>query len=318
MLEVLTEHITGKAHLLAYAGRCKRHHGIGIQHMRFAAIVTQAENFVNWWTLHNLVSQKPPQMNKIYRIGQIVPSSNTTMETEIPAMFRAREALSPERFTFHSSRMRMHKVTREELVAMNLEGLRCAAELADARVDVMSTACLVAIMAMGHGYHRQTQRELTEVARANHCNAPVMTSAGALIEGLKTMGAKRISLMAPYMRPLTDLVVSYIEAEGIEVIDSKCFEIPDNLEVGRRDPLQLINDVKSLNIKGADVVVASACVQMPSLPAIQIIENQLGIPVVSTAVCTVRRMLDHLKLEATVPGAGALLSGRYPKVWTPD
>ena len=255
---------------------------------------------------------------KTYRIGQIVPSSNTTMETEIPAMLRAREALKPERFTFHSSRMRMHKVTREELVAMNLEGLRCAAELADARVDVMSTACLVAIMAMGHGYHRQTQRELTVVARANHCEAPVMTSAGALIEGLKTMGAKRISLMAPYMRPLTDLVVSYIEAEGIEVIDSKCFEIPDNLEVGRRDPLQLIDDVKSLNVKGADVVVVSACVQMPSLPAVQTIEDQLGIPVVSTAVCTVRRMLDHLGLEAVLPGAGALLSGRYPKVWTPD
>src|SRR3954468_6684763 len=94
---------------------------------------------------------------RTFRIGQIVPSSNTTMETEIPAMLRAREAVLPERFTFHSSRMRMHKVTKEELAAMNKEGLRCAAELADARVDVMSTACLVAIMAMGLGYHRQTE-----------------------------------------------------------------------------------------------------------------------------------------------------------------
>jgi maleate isomerase len=37
-----------------------------------------------------------------YRIGQIVPSSNTTMETEIPAILRAWEAVLPERFTFHS------------------------------------------------------------------------------------------------------------------------------------------------------------------------------------------------------------------------
>ena len=252
-------------------------------------------------------------MTTSYRIGQIVPSSNTTMETEIPAMLRAREAVRPdERFTFHSSRMRMHKVTREELEAMNREGLRCAAELADARVDVMSTACLVAIMAMGHGYHRQTEQELVEVARANHCPAPVMTSAGALIDGLKIMGARRIALMAPYMRPLTDLVVSYIEHEGIEVVDSLCFEIPDNLEVGRRDPMQLVEDVKRLDVSGADVVVLSACVQMPSLPAIQIAEQQLGIPVVSTAVCTVRLMLENLELDPVVPGAGALLSGRYP------
>ena len=248
-------------------------------------------------------------MTRHFRIGQIVPSSNTTMETEIPAMLRAREALrQAERFTFHSSRMRMHKVTKEELAAMNKEGLRCAAELADARVDVMSTACLVAIMAMGLGYHRETERELTEVARANQCLAPVMTSAGALIEGLKTLGAKRVSIMAPYMRPLTDLVVQYIEHEGIEVIDSICFEIPDNLEVGRRDPLQLLDDVKRLNTKGADVIVASACVQMQSLPAIQRIQDATGIPTVSTAVCTVRRMLDHLGLEPAIPGFGALLA----------
>ena len=243
------------------------------------------------------------------RIGQIVPSSNTTMETEIPAMLGAREAIRPERFTFHSSRMRMHKVTREELVAMNREGLRCAAELADARVDVMSTACLVAIMAMGLGHHRQTERDLTEVARANQCLAPVMTSAGALIEGLKAMGAKRIALMAPYMRPLTDLVVAYIEHEGIEVADSLCFEIPDNLEVGRRDPLRLLEDVKRLDTGGVDVVVASACVQMQSLPAIQRIEDALGIRTTSTAVCTVHGMLTRLGLDPVAPGAGALLAG---------
>ena len=250
----------------------------------------------------------------LYRIGQIVPSSNTTMETEIPAMLRAREAIRPERFSFHASRMRMHKVTREELEAMNRESLRCAAELADARVDVMSTACLVAIMAMGLGYHRHTVRELTEVARANQSLAPVMTSAGALVDGLKTMGARRIALMAPYMRPLTDLVVKYIEHEGIEVLDSICFEIPDNLEVGLRDPMQLVEDVKRLKTSGADVVVLSACVQMQSLPAIQIAEDQLGIPVISTAVCTVRRMLEHLGLEPVVPNAGALLSGRFPSI----
>ena len=59
-----------------------------------------------------------------FRIGQIVPSSNTTMETEIPAMLRAREEIEPERFTFHSSRMRMKRVTKEELAAMDADSDR--------------------------------------------------------------------------------------------------------------------------------------------------------------------------------------------------
>src|SRR5256885_8318247 len=139
---------------------------------------------------------------KTYRIGQIVPSSNTTMETEIPAVLRARERTRPEeRFTFHSSRMRMHRVTREELERMNREGLRCAAELADARVDVMSTACLVAIMAMGPGYHRQVERELGEAARTNGRKAPGMTPPRALIEGPQLLAARRISLLAPHTKP---------------------------------------------------------------------------------------------------------------------
>ena len=89
-------------------------------------------------------------MTKTFRIGQIVPSSNTTMETEVPAMLQAHSALRPQdRFTFHSSRMRMKKVQKEELAAMDAESDRCALELSDARVDVLGYACLVAIMAMG-------------------------------------------------------------------------------------------------------------------------------------------------------------------------
>ena len=175
--------------------------------------------------------------SRLFRIGQIVPSSDTTMETKIPAMLRAREGVRPEeRFTFHSSRMRMKRVTREELVAMNAEGVRCAAKLAGARVDVMSTACLVAIMASGAGYQRQVAVDLTKAARENGCTAPVTTLAGALVEGLQTMGARRVALLAPYMRELTDLVVVYIEAEGITVSSHRCFEIADNLEVGGARP----------------------------------------------------------------------------------
>lgn len=231
------------------------------------------------------------------------------METEIPAMLRAREAIRPERFTFHSSRMRMHKVSKEELAAMDLESHRCAAELADARVDVMGYACLVAIMSMGLGYHRESERRLTEIARANRCEAAIITSAGALVDGLKTIGAKRVSILTPYMRSLTGLVVDYIESEGIEVVDALSFEIPDNLEVGRRDPMQLLEDVKRLNTAGCDAVVLSACVQMPSLPAIQIVENRLGIPVTSSSICTTRKLLEALSLEPVVPDAGMLLRG---------
>src|ERR1041384_4485105 len=168
---------------------------------------------------------------RLLRVGQIVPSSNTTMETEIPAMLRARENVAGERFTFHSSRMRMKKVVKEELEAMDRESDRCAVELSDARVDVLGYACLVAIMSMGKGYHRVSQERLAGVTEQNGAPAPVVSSAGALVEALHAMGMKRISIVCPYMKPLTRLVVDYIESEGVMVKDYLALEIPDNLEV---------------------------------------------------------------------------------------
>jgi maleate isomerase len=248
-------------------------------------------------------------MNNPIRVGQIVPSSNTTMETEIPAMLRAREAIRPERFTFHSSRMRMKKVTKEELAAMDGESDRCALELSDARVDVLGYACLVAIMSMGKGYHRASEQRLHQRCKENGAAAPVVTSAGALIEGLERLGAKKISVIAPYMKPLTKLVTDYIEAEGIEVVDAIALEIPDNLAVAAHDPARLIELAGKLKVANVDAVVLSACVQMRSLSSIPQVERRLNLPVVSAAVCTTFRMLQSLNLEPIAPNAGALLAG---------
>src|SRR5258708_562564 len=250
-----------------------------------------------------------PQVN--YRLGQIVPSSNTTMETEIPALFRAREQLPPQRFTFHSSRMRMKQVTKSELEAMDRDSDRCALELSDARVDIIAYACLVAIMSMGKGYHRVAESRLHERTVENDAAAPVVTSAGALIDGLKALNANKVSIICPYVMALTRTVVAYIEAEGIAVHDFIALEIPDNVTVGRQNPENLLAIYRRLDLTGIDALVISACVQMPSLAAIDRVERQAGVPVISAAVCTGYQMMRRLELQPFSPQAGELLSGRY-------
>ena len=53
----------------------------------------------------------------------------------------------------------------------------------------------------------------------------------------------------------------------------------------------------------------SCCVQMPSLPVVQAVQDEVGIPVLSAATATTFRILSELGLSTHVPGAGALLSG---------
>jgi len=248
-------------------------------------------------------------MNDPVRVGLIVPSSNITMETEIPALLQRRTQETGERYTFHSSRMRMKSVTRDELAKMDGESDRCAAELADARVDVIAYACLVAIMSKGAGYHCQSQDRLEGVVRDNGAEACVVTSAGALISGIQALGATRVAVVAPYLNPLTALVVDYIQSAGITVVDSISLEVADNLAVGQLDPMQLPNIAARLDAREADAIVLSACVQMPSLPAIQLAEDRLGKPVLSAATATVYEILKTLDRPAAIANAGHLLSG---------
>ena len=248
--------------------------------------------------------------NSYRRIGLIVPSSNVTMETEIPALLRAREAIFSDRFTFHASRMRMKNVSKEELERMDDDSLRCALELSDAAVDVQAYACLVAIMSRGQGYHRVAEKRLYEASLKNDFPSPIVSSAGALIDSLHEIGAKKVSIICPYMKPLTQLVVDYIESEGIEVQDFMALEIADNLEVAAQDPNAPAELWKKLDVNGVDAIIASACVQMPSLSSIEKIEKASGLPTLSAAVATTRSILQTLKLNPVAPGGGALLAAR--------
>ncbi|MFT4580938.1 MAG: maleate isomerase [Gammaproteobacteria bacterium] len=248
---------------------------------------------------------------RLFRVGQIVPSSNTTMETEVPAMLGAALLEEDIKFTFHSSRAPMKNVSHDELIAMNGHMSRCARELTDARMDVIASACLVAIMSQGLGYHRQTEQTLRDVCREDAPGTKIVTSAGALIDSLHTIGAKRISIITPYMRNLTKLVTNYIESESIEVIDAISLEVPNNLEVGRLDPMDLLGTLNKLRVHNADAVVLSACVQMPSLAALAPAQARFDVPVLSTAAATVFQILRALDIRAQVPGAGMLLSGDY-------
>ncbi len=242
------------------------------------------------------------------RIGMIVPSSNVTMEKEVPSLFKARETVLPERFSFHASRVRMKQVNPEELLAMNAQADRAALELADAGIDIALYACLVAIMVEGPGAHRRSEARLRNTLQEAGIAAPVLTSAGALVETLQDMNAGRIGLIAPYLPALTDKVCHYLNQEGIEVVSAQSLSVADNAAVGRLNPenlLLLLNRIPN----NVDTIVLSACVQMPSLAVLAEAERQTGIRVITAASATVFQALKRLGLQPGIQQYGSVLQG---------
>lgn len=242
------------------------------------------------------------------RIGLIVPSSNTTMETEVPELLRSQSADSESTFTIHSSRAVLHRVDPESLHRMVGEGDRCAAELADARVSAIGYACLIALMAEGPRAHERVEPHLEGVIADRGQAAPVISSAGALVRTLLDLELQRVAIVTPYLPHLTRMVVDYLAAYDIEVVDSVSLSVPDNHEVGMLDPAGLSGHANRLNLDRADGVVLSACVQMPSLSAVQLVQDRVGLPVVTAATATTRELLTSVGLQANVSRGGAALA----------
>ncbi|MDT5145303.1 MAG: maleate isomerase [Mycobacterium sp.] len=238
------------------------------------------------------------------RIGLIVPSSNITVETEMPRILSGVEGID---FSFHSSRMRMHAVTLEQLRAMNSQRERCVLEIGDAGVDVVLYACLVAIMAAGRGEHRSIEFAVAEQLATGGSDTKVLSSAGSLVRALTDLGAKRVALVMPYAKPLAQTVAEYIEAEGFTVTDWRALEVTDNAEVGCIPGDQVMQAARGLDLTDVDVLVISCCVQMPSLDLVQAAEDEFGLPVLSAATAGAYSILRAIGIRVDVPGAGSLL-----------
>ena len=172
-------------------------------------------------------------------------------------------------------------------------------------------------MAAGPGEHQRVEGLVAEQLATGGSRSRVRSSAGALVEALRAVPAQRIAMVTPYMVPLAEKVVEYLEAEGFEVVDWRALEVEDNHAVGCIPGERVMEAARSLDLRDADALVMSACVQMPSLPLIDDAERELGLPVLSAATAGVYSLLGALDLPLTIPGAGSLLLRRDALTATP-
>jgi maleate isomerase len=239
------------------------------------------------------------------RIGMIVPSSNVTVEAELPGILANNLPLS----SFHSSRMRMTQVSDEGLALMNSARERCVTEITDVGPDAIVYGCLVALMAQGRGEHRRVEDAIHQQLISAGRDVPVITSAGALVETLLQLQFTKVGLVMPYMLPLARKVVHYLEEEGIEIVDWTALEIEDNAKVAEIHGEQILDAASGLDLTEANALVISACVQMPSLSILDRAADEFGIPVLSAATATSLALVRALGLSVDtecIPGLSSV------------
>ena len=202
------------------------------------------------------------------RVGLLLPSSNTTMETDFWRM-------APEDVTVHSARMMIERVTVSALEEMSRDALRAGRLLATAGVDVLIYGCTSGSLIKGVEWERSLASTIEE-----ETGIPTVTTAGAVVEGLRSMGVERVGVATPYTDDINALERGFLEAYGFEVQEVKGLQIVDNHEIGAVSPERIEALVDS--VSGGTGGVFVSCTNLPVVPLLDELEEKIGLPIVSS------------------------------------
>ena len=136
-------------------------------------------------------------------IGMIQPSGGPVGEEE----FRM---AAPEGVSFVSTRMYIEEVTPKGLEEMVTQVERAGREIAIMKADCAVLCGTPAGFFKGHPFNLELTGRLREA-----CRLPSLTQATAVVEALKSLGLRRISVATAYVDELNDLLRKFLEEGAI-------------------------------------------------------------------------------------------------------
>ncbi len=228
------------------------------------------------------------------RIGLLVPSSNTTVE---PEFYRA----LPDGVTLHTARLYLTRIAADSILKM-VEDLETQSRLlASADVDVIVLGATAPSFLKGLGYDRELIRKI-EAATGKRAT----TTSTALIEALRYLGVTRVGLGSAYDDKVNALAKSFLQENGVEVLNTQGLNLVDNLVVGRLGVETAYDLACKVDRPDCEAIVL-ACTNWKTMDAIARVERELGKPVISTTQVSIWAALRIIGGIDGVPGYGQLL-----------
>jgi arylmalonate decarboxylase len=239
-------------------------------------------------------------MRKHLRIGLVVPFSTDRVPDEGLKMY-------PE-VTFIPKGVGVRALTPEGYDAAWDGILPAAKELAKKGVDAIMVIGTSLTFYRGYEAHQR----LLEQLRAE-TGLPVSTMSEAIVDGLRSVDAKRVAVATAYSDLVNDRLADFLRRSGFEVTAMKGFGI---LEFGGAEKMseQDIIELSGKAIgeaKAADAVLIS-CGGLMTLGCAVPIEEKHGVPVVTSTQSAFWKALRLAGDDGQIPGHGRMLAQSEP------
>jgi maleate isomerase len=157
----------------------------------------------------------------------------------------------------------------------------------------------------------------TSAAMCRAGDVPALTTSGALLAALRELGARRIAVVTPYTKSVTDALEEYLREAGIQVCGRSYLGLTREIwRVAYRDVVHMARQAVS---EAPDALFIS-CTNLPTYDVIPQLEAELRMPVVSANQVTMWSALRAIGKEAVGPYQALLdpVARRGPASMTPE
>ena len=256
------------------------------------------------------------------KIGLVVVGPNLNPTPEICRMI-------PDYVQVRETRIHMDPVVNIEECSKLSEPLGNAAKLLAEGLSspiignrsAIAFACTAGSLVGGPGWDKK-EIEMMENAtdgfactraipamEAQSSGIPCTTTATAAEEAMRFMGFKKIVITGPYIDEINERFRLFYEDSGFEVLNITGLGIEDLYEMGATTPSQAYQAAMEAVVPEADGIFIT-CTNFRCSDVIEEIENDAGIPVVTSNQATAWHLMKLLGINDVVEGYGQLLRRR--------
>jgi arylmalonate decarboxylase len=234
-------------------------------------------------------------MRKHIKIGLVVPFATDRVPAEGPMMY-------PD-VTFIPRGVGVRALTPEGYDAAWDAILPAAKELA--KLDIEAIMVIGTSLTFYRGY--EAHQQLLERLRAE-TGLPVSTMTEAVVDGLRSVGAKRVAVATAYSDLVNARLTDFLIRSGYEVLSMKGFGLVGFGDAANQSEQDIINlSGKAIDeAKAADAVLIS-CGGLRTLGCAVPIEQRYGIPVVTSTQSAFWKALRLAGDSGYLPDRGRML-----------
>ncbi len=231
------------------------------------------------------------------RIGVIAP-----LDDKVEYAFNK---YAPEGVAFNSPRLSFPGPTPEGLIylADQLEG--AAKMYAKQHHDVVLFGCTSGSCIKGVGWDKECIRTIERA-----CGWPGLTTSTAVLEAFQALGLNKTVVMTPYPDDTNEAERQFLEDNGIHVTSITGVGFNRMKTMGgdaQADKFFLYRNAKKLKTEGAEVFFLS-CMGLATMELVEILEEDLGIPVITSHQASLWACLRHCRVNEKISGLGKLFT----------